>query len=301
MYAVRVGLLLLAGGLAAAAAGGPVPAEDAGAAAGAEAVNHHAAVRYLVYGIVLVVIVAGVLVAIGLARRGRSLPVREIAGLTVFEEAVARATEMGRPTLFTCGGTCEMRRVQLFASMPLLRHVAKLSGQLGNRLIVPVGFPETLPVHANAMRDGYLEADAPDLFRSEDVRFFPGGQFFFAMAAMGWMLKERPATCFYFGWWEADSLMFAETGQTIGAMQIAGTDQLYQVPFFVAACDYALIGEEFWAASAKISQDPQLLGSIGAQDVFKLVMLGLIVLGILACFVPALDGWMDQAVRAYLK
>jgi len=281
----------------------PVVCEAAGAAEAGSAVAHpgnRAAVRYTVYFVGLGLIVGGVLFAIRMARRGMSLPVRDIAGLTVFDEAVARATEMGRPSLFTCGGTCEMRRIQLFASMPLLRHVASISGRLGNRLMVPVGFPETLPVHANAMRDGYLEADAIEEFRSDDVRFFPGGQFFFAMGAMGWMLREKPATCFYFGHWEADSLLFAETGQAIGAMQIAGTDQLYQIPFFVASCDYAVIGEEFWAASAKVSQDPQLLGSIGAQDLYKLTVLVLIINGVCLCFFQRFTGWFEW-IRTCLK
>jgi len=285
------------------AAGAPATTEAA-ATQPAAAVNEAARAnknlqRHAGYVTLLVLIVVGVLTGIGLARRGRSLPIRDIPGLMVFEEAVARATEMGRPTFFTCGGCCEIRRVQLYASMPLLRQVATLSAKLGNRLTVAVGFPETLPVHVNAVRDGYLQADAIDAFRSDDVRYFPGGQFFFAMAAMGWMLEERPATCFYFGWWEADSLMFAETGQTINAMQIAGTDELYQIPFFVAACDYTLIGEEFWAASAKVSQDPLLLGSLGAQDIFKLTLLALIVGGVLLCFLPQFAAWMDAVRKTF--
>jgi hypothetical protein len=239
--------------------------------------------RFAAYATLLILIVAGVLAGIVLARCGRALPIRDIPGLSAFDEAVARATEMGRPALFTTGGVCDPRRVQLYASMPLLRRVAALSGELGNRLVVPVAYAETLPVHANATRDGYIDAGALGDYRSDDVRYFPGGQFFFAMATMGWMLKEQPAACFYFGWWEADSLMLAETGQTINALQIAGTDQLYQVPFFVVACDYTIIGEEFWASSAKMSGEPGLLGSLGAQDLFKLAIVGLMVAGILLC------------------
>jgi hypothetical protein len=252
--------------------------------------------RFVVQATLLVLVVIGVLAGIGLARRGHALPIREIPGLTMVDEAVARATETGQPSLFTCGGVCDIRRVQLFASMPILRRVARLSGELGNRLIVPVAYAETLPVHENSMRDGYIGANAIEDYRPEDVRYFPGGQFFFAMATMGWMLKEQPAACFYFGWWEADSLMLAETGQTINALQIAGTDQLYQIPFFVAACDYTIIGEEFWAASAKVSEDPQLLGSIGAQDIFKLAMVGAMVGGILLCSHSGFAAWM-QALR----
>jgi hypothetical protein len=250
--------------------------------------------RFAVHVTLLLLIVVGVLTGIALARRGRALPIRDIPGLSAFDEAVARATEMGRPALFTTGGVCDIRRVQLYASMPLLREVAKLSGTLGNRLMVPVAYAETLPVHANATRDGYIDAGALEEYRPDDVRYFPGGQFFFAMATMGWMLKEQPVACFYFGWWEADSLMLAETGQTISAMQIAGTDQLYQIPFFVAACDFTIIGEEFWASSAKMSREPGLLGSLGAQDIFKLAIVGAMVAGILLCHQGAIGRWIES-------
>ena len=285
-------LLWLPGGAAAPLAAAEEAVGDAPSAGAA---------RFYVQRGLLVLIAAGVLTGILLARRGRALPLRDIPGLLAFEEAVARATEMGRPTLFTCGGASEIRRVQTFASMPLLRHAARLSGEFGNRLMVPVCYPETLPIHTNSVRDGLSEVGAVEQYQAEDIRFFPGGQFFFAIASMGWMLEERPAACFYFGWWEADSLLFAETGQTLQALQIGGTDQLAQIPFFVAACDYTLIGEEFWAASAKISGDPQLLGSLGAQDLFKLALLVLVLSGILLCSHPGFAVWMDSVRALFVR
>ena len=294
-YALVVAITVLGTGLSHAGAAQSSRPDPAGLSADAEQPAQQTqdnARRFATHATLLALIVGGVLVGIALARRGHALPIREIPGLSAFDEAVARATEMGRPSLFTTGGVCDIRRVQLYASMPLLRRVAGLSGELGNRLIVSVAYPETLPVHVNAIRDGYADVGMLEEDRADDVRFFPGGQFFFAMATMGWMLKEQPAACFYFGWWEADALMLAETGQTIGALQIAGTDQLPQVPFFVAACDYTIIGEEFWAASAKMSQDPGLLGSFGAQDLFKLAMLTAIVVGILLCQHDGIAGWV---------
>jgi hypothetical protein len=244
-------------------------------------------------GLVLLIAIS-VCLGIVWARRGKVLPLRDLPGLDLFADAVARATEMGRPVLFTVGGACDSRRLQLYASMPMLREVARLSGELDNRLIVPVCYAETMAVHLNAIRDGCSAAGTYDAFRTEDLRFFPGGQFFFAMTAIGWMLEEQPAACFYFGWWEADALLFAETGQVIDALQVAGTDQLYQIPFFVAACDYTLIGEEFWAASAKLAHNPELRGSLGAQDVFKLALLAVVLIGCGLCAWPWAAAWIEH-------
>ena len=79
----------------------------------------------------------------------------------------------------------------------------------------------------------------------------------------------------------AESLILAETGNSIGAIQIAGTASPTQIPFFVTACDYTLIGEEFFAASAYLSEKPELVGGVKGQDMIKLVIIALIVGGVL--------------------
>ena len=68
------------------------------------------------------------------------------------------------------------------------------------------------------------------------------------------------------GLFYAESLILAETGNSVGAIQIAGTSEAAQLPFFVAACDYTLIGEELFAASAYLTGEPQQLGSLKGQD-----------------------------------
>jgi hypothetical protein len=92
------------------------------------------------------------------------------------------------------------------------------------------------------------------------------------------MVREKPATCFYIGAFFAESLIFAETGHSIGAIQIAGTAMPAQLPFFVAACDYTLIGEELFAASAYLSGEPKQLGSLKGQDVGKMIAMGVIII-----------------------
>ena len=76
--------------------------------------------------------------------------------------------------------------------------------------------------------------------------------------------------------------MLAETGNSTGAIQIAGTASASQLPFFVAACDYTLIGEELYAASAYLSDDPMQIGSLKGQDAAKALIMALIILGVIS-------------------
>ena len=104
------------------------------------------------------------------------------------------------------------------------------------------------------------------------------------------MLRERPAANFFIGYYYAESLLLAETGVATGAIQIAGTDAEHQLPFFITSCDYTLIGEELYAASAYLSRDPALVGTLRGQDLGKGFLLVGLVLGTLLITVGALFG-----------
>jgi len=74
-------------------------------------------------------------------------------------------------------------------------------------------------------------------------------------------------------------LILAEAGNIAGAIQISGTDRVDQLPFFITACDYTLIGEELYAASAYLSKEPLQLGALKAQDWSKVAIMVFLILG----------------------
>ena len=156
-----------------------------------------------------------VVIFIGRAKSGQSLFIRRIAGLAAVEEAVGRATEMGRPILYV-PGLSSISDVATIAALNILGQVAKKTAEYDTPLLVP---------------------------------------------------------------W-AESLILAETGAETGAIQIAGTDAIHQLPFFITACDYTLIGEELYAASAYLSKEPMLLGTLKGQDWSKAVIVLLLIIGL---------------------
>ena len=129
-----------------------------------------------------------------------------------------------------------------------------------------------LAMGQEVIREAYLQAGHPEVYRPENVFYVSAMQFPYVAAVNGLMLREKTATNFYMGVFHAESLLLAEAGSLTGAIQISGTDQQSQLPFFVAATDYTLIGEELYAASAYLSQEPILLGPLKAQDLMKVVI-----------------------------
>jgi len=217
---------------------------------------------------------------IAAAKRGVSLYIRRISGLDAIDEAIGRATEMGRKVLYV-PGIISVSEPQTLASLGILGYVAKLTARYGTELEVPNIDPLTMAAAREIVKEAYLEAGAPEAFREESVHYITADQFAYAAAVNGIMVRDRPAANFLIGWFAAESLLLSETGQSIGAIQIAGTAQVTQLPFFVAACDYTMLGEELFAASAYLSKDPLILGSIKGQDMMKVAILAAIVLGVI--------------------
>ncbi len=212
------------------------------------------------------------------ARKGRELYVRPIPGMDAVDEAVGRATEMGRPILYVLG-LSTISDVATIASLTILGRVAKKVAEFQSKLLVPCCDPIVMTVAQEVVKSAYLDAGRPDAYDEGNIWFLSRSQFAYAAGVNGIMLREKTATNFYLGMFYAESLVLAETGNIAGSIQIAGTDAVTQLPFFITSCDYTLIGEEFYAASAYLSREPKLLGSLKAQDWGKAGFIVLIILG----------------------
>ena len=206
------------------------------------------------------------------ASSGEEIYLRKIPGLQALEEAVGRATEMGKSVLFV-PGISDLDQVETVTGLNLLGHVAEYTAKYETSLNVPVSKSIVMETGREICKESYLKSGRPDLYYDDMVHYISDEQFAYAAGVNGIMEREKPAAIFYLGKFYAESLILAETGNSIGAIQIAGTGSPSQIPFFVTACDYTLIGEEFFTASAYLSNKPELVGSIKGQDIVKLLVM----------------------------
>lgn len=230
------------------------------------------------FGILLVLICGAVIYFIEAARGGKDLKVRKIAGLEAVDEAVGRATELGRSVLFI-NGIQDINDIQTIAGLTVLGNVARRAAEYDATLEVPTSRSLVMTTARETVQAAYLAAGRPDAYNENNIYYLTDEQFGFVASVTGRMVREKYAACFYMGAFYAESLILAETGNSIGAIQVAGTAMPSQLPFFVAACDYTLIGEEFFAASAYLSGEPHQMGSLKGQDFGKVVGAVLLLLG----------------------
>jgi hypothetical protein len=212
------------------------------------------------------------------AKSGKPMFIRRIAGLSAVEEAVGRATEMGRPVLFLTGMN-DLSDIATISAVNILAQVARKTAEYDTPLLVPNRDPVVYTVTQEVVKQAYTEAGRPDAYNPNNIYFITSNQMGYAAALDGIMMREKPATNFFMGYYYAEALIIAETGSITGAIQIAGTDAVMQLPFFITTCDHTLMGEELYAASAYLSRDPILVGTLKAQDWCKVIITFLLLTG----------------------
>ncbi|HVT14240.1 MAG TPA: DUF6754 domain-containing protein [Fimbriimonadaceae bacterium] len=211
------------------------------------------------------------------ARKGKDLFIRRIAGLNAIDEAIGRSTEMGRPVLMVPGiGSLDAISVQ---ALNIFAYVAKTAARFATPIRVCCADAAVYTVAQEIIRDTYQQEGLIDRYDLDSVRFISDRQFAFAAGVSGTILREQTAATFFMGNFYAESLIFAETANSVGAIQVASSTQITQTPFFIAACDYVLIGNEFYAASAYLTREPVLVGSLVGQDWSQILIIATIIAG----------------------
>lgn len=256
--------------------GGATPAlASAGPAIARESWFNSTRTSVLVFVVVFFLLV---LCYMSAAQGGKKPFVRRLAGIDAIEEAIGRATEMGRPVLYV-PGIQDIDEIQTVAALVILESVARMTARYETPIRVPVAYPIPFTIAQEMVKSGYVNAGRPEAYEPDSVSFVSPEQFAYAAKLSGIMLRDKPAAHLFMGSFYGESLLLAETGFATGAIQVAGTANVHQLPFFVVACDYTLIGEELFAASAYLSGEPRLVGGLKGADVLKILIILTILVG----------------------
>ena len=236
--------------------------------------------------LLMTLLITGVfLYSLSRAKKGQAF-IRRINGLDAIEEAVGRATEMGKPIFYTTG-LYDIEAISTIASVFVLGEVAKKVAAYDCGLVVPHKQFLTMSVCRAVTKEAYAEAGRSDSYKEDSNFFLNPDQFAYATGVEAIITREKPAACFFMGSFAAEALLMSEVGTTVGAIQVAGTDSEDQLPFFFTSCDYTLIGEELYAAGAYLSRDPLLVSALKVQDFGKLLFMVLAIISVVLILIGA--------------
>ena len=210
--------------------------------------------------------------------------IRKIAALDAIEEAVGRAAEMGRPVHVSPGtpGAAESIEANTIAGLAVTSYVSRLCARNGVPVIATASRPELLPVLQEIVKQAYIVEGVEQAYIDENVRFLSDNSNAYAGAVQGIVEREECAANIIVGQlYGTANVLFGRATVAGKTLQIGGTAYYLVVPHLVVTCDYVLMGEEVFVAEAYLNQDPKQLITVFAQDIFKIISLGLLILGII--------------------
>ena len=99
---------------------------------------------------------------------------------------------------------------------------------------------------------------------------------------------EQVSTNILLGHFGPEVALLTEAGERVGSLTIAGSDQVATQAVLYAAAQEPLVGEEVFASGAYMGAPPAHVASLRVQDVFRWVLIAVILLGALARLVRLL-------------
>jgi len=233
----------------------------------------------------LICFIGGLLVWL-YTKRGFVAVLREPAAVQAISIGVQRATEMGRPVIYSPGRAgvgLSSASFQTIASLPILSHISKLCAEQGTNLHVGVCNATSIPYLEETLRLACIEAGKPEAVGTkQQIFYFSDNTLVFAASYAGHMHRINAATNMWFGDTGAECLLYAESGVRIGAFQVAGIIEALNICWLPCVCDYFFLGEEFLTAGALISKNTEAINFFYLEDLVKLASVIVLIVGIIA-------------------
>jgi hypothetical protein len=231
--------------------------------------------------IILMLLSVSTWLATVLARKGKVRELRPLPALEAISEGIGRSAEMNRPVYMT-PGMSDVGTATTIAGLAVLDVMATQCAKLDVPLLTvfghgALGAAEMIVAEAYR-REGKAELYSP----GKQVLYFSTDQYAHTAGEAALFQREKPGLCVFIGNFYSEILYLGEAAARVGAMQIGGTHQQLAIPMMAVTMDYILIGEEMYAMAASITRDPVKVGSILAQDIGKIFLFGISIIGVIA-------------------
>jgi len=209
-------------------------------------------------------------------------------------EAVRVCAEKGTPLLFDSGwtganfwGASTGLTTLCFvpSTLALLKAIVTDAGKLGVRVITGTTEPVYALMSADYMKAGYSVGGHPEMFRPDDIMFYPDNTALILNDVEMVHRYHMGAAVMVGGHNQTSNVVIYEALATEGSMLVAGEIWDNDNSYAVLCADYMSFAEENIAIGAYLSEDPVPKAVLAGEDLIKGFLIAVtIVGGILALF-----------------
>jgi hypothetical protein len=230
---------------------------------------------------------------------GKTLPpLRNFPAIGAIEEGVGRSVETDKPVHFGLGDASRLggdRAAGTISALNFLSYTATLCARMGANLIVRISPNPHLYAQADAIvSDAYMaEGKQDELDKIYTLRYY-GDYRGYMTGGIRDMVSLGTAMNVTMGALSVETVWAYAICRSQGGIGVGGGSRWGMIFGLAMLADYALLGDEMYAASAKVSDDRDMAASFIGGDWMKFTLIGLIILVSLAYLAGAqnLVSWM---------
>ena len=235
-----------------------------------------------VAAIAMLLVFVPLFVALSLrAKDGRRFPLRPIAAYRRLQEMVSQAAESGQPihVAMGVGRLGSDATPESLMGLTMFDYVARRASAANHPALGTVGEATILPAAQSVLHQARDEAGFGERYTGREVQFYGSDPLAYAAGAYAATARQRPVGSALLGRYGSEGLWLAESTAGLGMTRIGGAADPASAALLAVSLDDLLIGEEVFAAGAYLHR-PSHLGSLATQDVFRIVAILAIILGV---------------------
>jgi hypothetical protein len=226
-------------------------------------------------GLIFIGLIAVILIVLSLMGRRAQRSLREIPALTSLYRAIGLSVEDGSRLHVSLGfgGLLTPRGGSALAALSALRHIAERTSVGDRPPVATSGDPTIALLSQDTLQTGYAAAGAEELYVPTTGRLTGASQFSFAAGALPVISNENVSANVMLGHFGAEAGLLTDAAERNNIVTIGASDSLSAQSILFAASQQPLIGEELYAVSAYLSNDPVHTASLTVQDILRWLLI----------------------------
>lgn len=236
-----------------------------------------------IIGLLFVLVFWGLLLFFGVFRRHADPQLREIPAFQRIQRAIGLSVEDGTRLHFSLGRGAinALQGAVALVGLRMLERVTRIIAVSDRLPVVTSGDGAVNVLSQDTLQSTYRQLGEEAQYDSTMGRLTGPTPFSFAAGGIPIIHDEQISANILVGHFGSEVAFLTEAAERSGSTTLAGTDNLDGQAVLYAATDEPLIGEEVFAGGAYLQAGAMHTASLQVQDIFRWVVVVLLVLGAL--------------------
>jgi len=233
----------------------------------------------------LLLLFAFLVLMLGSAALSRRWPAtfRQIAAFEALGKAIERAVEAGERVHVSLGAGSVIgpESSSAFAGLAALTRIARATSMSDRPAVVTAGDGAMAILARDTLRSSYSEGGSANRYDPTSGRLLGPTPFSYVAGLPSVLNTESVSVHMLSGFYGFEAGLAAEFGERARAFVIGGTSEVQSQALLYAVAKNPLLGEEVFASGAYLGAGQLHKASLRAQDVIRIGLIVLILLGVI--------------------